>query len=40
MTPEEREEFAGIEGGSLLAEEGFEAPLDVGRAPGGEAVAA
>jgi hypothetical protein len=38
FAPEEREKFAGVEIGGFLAEEGFEAPLDVGRGPGAEAI--
>ena len=39
FAPEEGEEFAGVERGGFVAEEGFEAPLDIGGAPGAKAVA-
>jgi hypothetical protein len=39
FAPHQSEEFAGVEVGGFSAEEGFEAPLDVGGGPGAEAVA-
>jgi hypothetical protein len=39
VTPEKREEFSGIEIRGFLAEEGFQAPLNVGRSPGRETMA-
>ena len=40
VLPGEAEEFASVEVGSFLAEEGFEAPLNEGAVPGMKAVAA
>lgn len=39
FVPEEREEFARVEVGGIVAEKSFEAPLNVGGAPGAQAVA-
>jgi hypothetical protein len=39
LAPHQREEFRGVEIGGFVAEEGFHAPLNVGRGPGTEAVA-
>lgn len=38
FTPHQGEEFVGVEIGGFVAEEGFHAPLNVGGAPGAEAV--
>ena len=38
FAPHQGEEFAGVEVGGFVAEEGFHAPLDVGGCPGAEAV--
>jgi hypothetical protein len=39
LAPHQGEEFAGVEMGGFFAEECFEAPLNIGRGPGTEAVA-
>jgi hypothetical protein len=40
MPPAELEEFSGVEIGRFLTQKGFETPLNVGAAPGCEAIAA